>query len=95
MSGLAIPLRKERRLNTGADPLGSVLFNVRDANNNAVGCELTEAEADALVASCNRQAVVINALRAAAQCIGELPPTQARVETFQMVQAAIAALAPE
>lgn len=28
------------------------------------------------------------ALRAAEQCIGELPPTQARVECMQMVQAA-------
>lgn len=50
---LALPLRKTPAFNHGDQPLGSRLFNVRDANNNAVGCQLEEHEADAIVLACN------------------------------------------
>ena len=36
----------------------------------------------------------VNALRAAEQCVGELPPTQARVETMHMIQAVLRRVIP-
>ena len=38
---------------------------------------------------------LVEALKAAEQCVGELPPTQARVETMQIIQSALASATGE
>lgn len=43
-----------------------------------------------MVLAWNAHPELLEALKAAEQCIGELPPTQSRVETMHLVQAAIA-----
>ncbi len=62
---LALPLRKVAALNHGDQPIGSRLFNVRDANNNAVAHHLEEYEANELVKCCNLHGQLLGALKLA------------------------------
>jgi hypothetical protein len=52
-------------------------------------------DAEFIVRCVNAFPELVKALEAAEQCIGELSPTQARVEAMQMIQAALSAVRGE